>query len=322
MTLLEFLDIYLEQKSKTWKKTTKTIHTVILKKIITKNFKNSEEVFEVINNSETKKTTKINHLSVIKSFLSAYNKRMNKYVYEIEPLKIKGQTTPLKEPLSDKQMILLREEAKKSNDFEIYLMTEFLYENLPRFNEAIKILKENKFKFNELWGYYEVFEEASKNNKERQFIIPKHIQNEYEQWSKKNTFNLTYKKYSNWINEASKRVNKFLNISVNEKITSHSFRTYWITKWLNNGESTFNIMLKTGHVSDQVLINTYYRSSKEKIRENNAYLAKSSLENKAKKASKEYVIELEKTIHKLQLQIDNDKKTIKEFASKLAKFIV
>ncbi|TQC54424.1 hypothetical protein, partial [Mycoplasmopsis cynos] len=77
-------------------------------------------------------------------------------------------------------------------------------------------------KFIELWGYYEVFEEASKNNKERQFIIPKHIQNEYEQWSKKNTFNLTYKKYSNWINEASKRVNKFLNISVNEKITSHS----------------------------------------------------------------------------------------------------
>ncbi|MCU9932465.1 hypothetical protein NWQ33_00540 [Mycoplasmopsis cynos] len=118
-------------------------------------------------------------------------------------------------------MILLREEAKKSNDFEIYLMTEFLYENLPRFNEAIKILKENKFKFNELWGYYEVFEEASKNNKERQFIIPKHIQNEYEQWSKKNTFNLTYKKYSSWINEASKRVNKFLNININEKKLLH-----------------------------------------------------------------------------------------------------
>lgn len=310
MTLLEWVNVYLEQKSKTWKHTTYKVASSVIKTMITENDLSPEEIRERISSKYTNKRSRITSTNIIKKFLEDYNKRINKFIYDTSILTVKGETTKIKEVIADEQMLLLRAEAKNSGDFDIYLMTEFLYVNLPRINEALKLLKQNNFKWNSKYEYFETFTHASKNNKERQYVIPKELTEEYKKRLKNWNFKLNRDKYFRWINEASQKVNEVLKIETNEKITSHSFRTYWITKWLDNGESTFNIMLKTGHTNDRVLLDTYYRGNKEKIRENNLYLEKSILANRAKKATTEHIIELEKTIYKLQLENNNQLKTI------------
>lgn len=321
MKLTNFIEIYLEQKSKTWRPPTYKTVASTLKKIISEDFESIEDIKQKIHLTYTNQRSRITYTNVIKNFLEAYNKKMNEYVFDFEVLTIKGEATKTKEVITDEQMLLLRAEAKNSKNFEIYLMTEFLYVNLPRIEEAFQLLKENNFEWNSKYEYFEVFKHASKNNKERQYIIPKELTEEYKKRLKKWNFKLSKHKYFRWINEASQKVNKVLNIETNEKITSHSFRTYWITKWLDNGESTFNIMLKTGHTNDRVLLDTYYRGNKEKIRENNLYLEKSILANRAKKATTEHIIELEKTIYKLQLENNNQLKTINNLTETISKLI-